>query len=1086
MIAKEKIQETLFAADIKTVIEERGIQLKKAGTVLYKGKCPFHNEQDASFFVNKKTQHYTCFGCEKHGNAIDFLMEKDGMTFVETVRTLASRFGVILEEYTPSPEEEKREREVTVQKTILEEATNFYHKQLFENKQALEYALGRFKKESLEEFRIGYAPNDFSALYTYLRNKGFRIEALEQSDLFRHKKDGQLYDFFRDRLMFPIFDALGKVCAFSGRTLQQETNAPKYINSSESLTYSKGKSLFGYHIAFRHIRKADLAILVEGNADVVKMHELGISNTIAACGTSLTDDHIQLISRATNNLCLMLDGDAAGQAATIRNGKRTVAAGLNVHVLSIPLTPDGKKQDPDSFFISREQFEDFDKQNRKFFLQHLAESELPNCTDPLSKAVRVKSIATLFIKRAESEKMELCDTLAKIIPPKRLWTQSLKELSKQEIAERDKIRYTRVERTEGQNKQVELYGFYEEDSCYHFATSHGEKFQQGSNFVMEPLFHIESPLNAKRLYRLRNVHGYEKVIELSQKDLISIAAFRLRVESLGNFLFNAGDYGLGKIKSYLYDNTKTCKEIVQLGWQKQGFFAWANGITTEKDFIPANELGIVEFRKEFFYLPALSSFYEAEDTLFQFERKFVNYEGNTSLFDLTDLMMEVYADNAIAGVGFYFASLFRDIIVSHFRFFPILNIFGQKGTGKTEMAATLLKFFGDLPVGINMTNSTIPALADHVSRTKNALCHIDEYKNSVEFEKVEFLKALWDGVGRSRMNMEKDKKKEMTAVDSAIILTGQEMTTADNALFSRVLFLSFTKTKFTDDEKERFEKLKSTEKTGLTHITNSLLRFRAKFLSEFIATYNSSLEDILLHVVKSQVEDRILKNWIIPLAAIKIITTKIPLPFTYEKAVSLFAKLIIRQNQEVFAGNEVSDFWNIYQELFSTGLIEQDYDLQIKVVQELKTQNHRYERSINVLFMNPTRVFSLYAQTKKNNNEKKLPKDTLQYYLQNSDEYLGMQQKRFRRPVKNLQEREAARYYTTEGTACEYERPYAWCFDYDKLVERMGLNLVTEFVWNRQSDVNPANPDEDSRKTETPPEENQPVIPPPTKLQFPL
>ena len=486
-----------------------------------------------------------------------------------------------------------------------------------------------------------------------------------------------------------------------------------------------------------------------------------------------------------------------------------------------------------------------------------------------------------------------------------------------------------------------------------------------------------------------------------------------------------------------------------------------------------------------YYIPALSSFYKDDDMLFQFERKFVHRSGNISLFDFTDKLLQVYGDNAIAGIGFYFATLFRDIIISHLRSFPILNVFGPKGTGKSEMAVTLLKLFGDLPVGVNMTNSTIPAMADHVARTRNTLCHIDEYKNSLDFEKVEFLKGLWDGVGRSRMNMEKDRKKEMTAVDAGIMLTGQEMATADNALFSRVIFLSVSKTEFTQEERDRFNDLKRTENSGLTHITNRMLKLRKRFEMDFAPCLNGAIADVRPHI-PTQVEDRILKNWCTVLAALRIVTDEEPLPFTYEKAVRTFAQMISRQNGDVIAGNEITDFWNAYQEMFSGGIIEKDFDFQIKVVEELKTTTETYSKSIKVLFMNPNRIFSLYAQHKRSANEKRLPKDSLKYYLKNSNEYLGLQQKRFRRNMKNLQDRESVKYFPGDGTeALEYERPYAWCFDYDMLHQSVELNLETDYLWKPKDEVRPlaTEGDEGAAKPENGrPQEEAPE--PPTPFHY--
>ncbi len=1066
MIPKDKINDVLFAADMLTVAEGCGVRLRKSGAVLYRGRCPFHDEKDGSFFVNTKYNRWHCYGCDRRGNSIDFLMELKGLSFVEAVRMLAGQHNIIIEERQPTKEEERKENERRRQQAIYEEAVRFYEQKLKESPTALKYALSRFNDETIEAFRIGYAPSEPSGLYRHLRQKGFLTETLDDCDLFRKRQNHNTYDLFRDRLMFPIFNTYGIVTAFSGRALTPGDGVPKYINSAESVMYTKGATLYGMNFAFRHIRSADMAILVEGNADVVKMHQLGVTNVVAPCGTALTDEQIRLLVRASKNVTLMLDGDAAGRAATERNGKRLVESGLNAYVLEIPPADDGSKQDPDSFFTSKEQFDSFQSEKGRLFLDALAEAKSGECANnPVIRARTVREIAILFAGREPSERGELATLLAHRIPSKSLWKQTIKEIDdakrRQENLEKENARITLAGKTQEQEELIRKYGFYTENNCYHFYSLKGDNFFKGSNFTMEPLFHIVSTVNAKRLYRLKNVYGVEQVLEFSQKDLISIAAFRLRCESLGNFLFEGGEHGLNKIKAYLYDNTKTCKEVTQLGWQKQGFFAWSNGITVNGEFRALGELGIVEHEGQHYYIPALSSFYKDDDKLFQFERQFVHRGGNISLFDFTDKLVNVYGENAIAGIGFYFATLFRDIVITHLRSFPILNVFGPKGTGKSEMAVTLLKLFGDQPVGVNMTNSTIPAMADHVARTRNTLCHIDEYKNSLDFEKIEFLKGLWDGVGRSRMNMEKDKKKEMTAVDAGIMLTGQEMATADNALFSRLIFLSVSKTEFTQAERDRFDDLKRTENSGLTHITNRLLRLRKRFELDYSTCFNGAIADVRPHI-NGHVEDRILKNWCVVLAALRIVTDEEPLPFTYEKAVRTFAQMISRQNGDVVAGNEVSDFWNTYQELFSGGIIEKDFDFQIKVVEELKTTTETYGQSLKVLFMNPNRIFSLYAQQKRSANEKRLPKDSLKYYLKNSAEFLGLQQKRFRRNMKNLQDKESVKYFPGDGTeALEYERPYAWCFNYDMLQQSLELNLETDYVWKPKDEVRPIATDSD-------------------------
>ena len=235
MIPKDKIHDVLFAADLKEVAENCGLKLKRAGAVLYKACCPFHDEKDGSFFVNTKTNRWHCYGCDRSGNAIDLLMEKKGLSFPEAVKLLAAEHGITIEERQPTKEEEQKERERRGQLAIYEAAARFYQQKLQETSEALKYAIGRFNEESIKNFRIGYAPRERSALYHHLRQKGFLIETLEKCDLFREWKDRSIHDFFRDRIMFPIFDPKGDVVAFSGRALHPSDDTPKYINSFMSL-----------------------------------------------------------------------------------------------------------------------------------------------------------------------------------------------------------------------------------------------------------------------------------------------------------------------------------------------------------------------------------------------------------------------------------------------------------------------------------------------------------------------------------------------------------------------------------------------------------------------------------------------------------------------------------------------------------------------------------------------------------------------------------------------------------------------------------------------------------------------------------
>lgn len=605
--------------------------------------------------------------------------------------------------------------------------------------------------------------------------------------------------------------------------------------------------------------------------------------------------------------------------------------------------------------------------------------------NPDMKSRLIDQVARLISFLPEGGHEVYLEQLAKLVKPKKAWADALKAYKAEQAPEKeDGFRIP----DNVSLSDWEKYGFYSDNNCYYFKTKSG--VSRGSNFTMEPLFHISSVLNAKRLYKITNEYNFVQVIELQQKDLIGLSAFRLRVESIGNFLFEAGETELNKLKRYLYEKTESCFEITQLGWQKQGFWAWSNGIYNGT-WSESDSNGIVKFHEENFYLPSSSQVYQSEDTLFVSERRFRFHPGNVSLNDYAAKLMQVFGENAMYGICFYIASLFRDHIVKLFGFFPILNLFGPKGAGKTELAISLMQFFGNQAKGPNLTNTTKPALADHVAMFSNACCHIDEYKNNIEYEKIEFLKGLWDGTGRTRMNMDKDRKKETTHVDCGIILSGQEMPTADIALYSRLVFLSFTKVEYTDEEKDHFNELKALEKSGLTHITHELLQLRPVFIEKFMAEYQSTGKLINDKLDKKVIEDRIFRNWLILLASYRTLNGIIKLPFTEEELINNAVQLIVRQNQETKKSNELSIFWSIVEFLANEGAIKEEVDYKIDMVNSLKTDkvNAQWSQPKQVLFINHSRLFQLYRVHGNRSRENILPLKTLEYYLMNSKEYLG-------------------------------------------------------------------------------------------------
>jgi DNA primase catalytic core len=982
------LKEKILDLDIVQVISKY-TELKKAGSN-YKGLCPIHNENTPSFMVIPAINRWHCFGCNKGGNIIDFIIEKKGFSFIEAIKELAGEYNINLNLREPSEDEKAASLQREALFVVNKVAARHYHENLYkpENKKALEYVRSRWDEETIKLFQIGYAEASWDELLKYCLKEQYKKETLLDAGLIEDSKKGG-YDIFRDRIMFPISDKMGRVIAFSGRIYQKEqdnSKTPKYINTSNNATlYKKGDTLYGLNLALRSIRDKEFAYLVEGNPDVIRLQEININNVIAPCGTGLTPAQVQLLKPLVKSVHIIGDSDSAGQKAMIRAAEMFINEGITARVILFPKSD--QKSDPDSFFSSEDQFNKYVIDNNSDYLIQRAFYLSKQDNNPDAKAKAIDELCNLVCKFDDQTYIDLIiEQLSEIIKPKKAWTDKIKTFQKENTT------IDRAERipTNVNINDFERYGFYEDADGYYFRTKNG--IIRGCNFTMKPLFHIQSVINAKRLYEIRNEHGHTEVIELLQKDLVALQSFKIRVESLGNFLWEASESELNKLKRYLYEKTETCIEISQLGWQKTGFFAWANGIYSGQ-FIKTDSHGIVKHDNKNYYLPALSSIYKGEEGLFMSERRFIHRDNNSiTLNDYTKRLIDVYGDNAMIAVCFYFATLFRDYIVKINNFFPILNLFGPKGAGKTELAVSMLHFFGKGGKGPNMNNTTKAALADHISQVSNACVHIDEYKNSVDYEKIEFLKGLWDGTGRTRMNMDKDKKKETTAVDCGVILSGQEMPTADIALFSRLIYLSFYKTEYSDKEKTSFNELKEIEKKGLTHITHELLSLRSHFIENYIEHYDKVSTEVSNELGKDIIEDRLFRGWVMIISAYSVLENKIKLPFTRQTLIKNSVSQLRIQQRETRNSNEVSTFWNLVQYMYAEGMIQENVDFRIDfAVTRIKTDllDKTFGEPKNLLFIQHSRVIPLYRKHGKLNSEKILPTDSIDYYLRNDKRFLG-------------------------------------------------------------------------------------------------
>lgn len=394
MIPKETVDKIMDTAIIEEVIGDF-VTLKKAGTT-FKGLSPFTSEKTPSFYVVPHKAIFKCFSSGKGGNVVNFLMEHEKFSYPEALRWLADKYGIEIEEQEMTPEQMEAQTMRESLGIVSQFASDYFQENLWETAPGkaigLSYLRERgYRDDIIKKFQIGYCLEEWDAFTKKALEKGYELKYLTASGLSR-EKNGNAFDFFHGRVMFPIRNISGKAIGFGGRTLKSDKKVAKYFNSPESDLYNKSRVLYGIDLAKGAIVKKDLCYLVEGYTDVISLHQNEVENVVASAGTALTDDQIRLIKRYTPNVCMLFDGDAAGIRASFRGIDLLLKQGLNVKVVSFP---DG--EDPDSFAskTSSNEFQDFLKDSAQDFIVfkgRILSEEAGK--DPIKKAEMISDIVS--------------------------------------------------------------------------------------------------------------------------------------------------------------------------------------------------------------------------------------------------------------------------------------------------------------------------------------------------------------------------------------------------------------------------------------------------------------------------------------------------------------------------------------------------------------------------------------------------------------------------------------------------------------------------------------------------------------------
>lgn len=998
-------QEIRESTAIYTVIGEY-VDLKKSGAN-YTGLCPFHNEKTPSFSVSPQKNIYKCFGCGIGGDAVHFLMEHKGLTYPEALEACANiaRISVQYEEGNNKLQAAEKAKAQKAQREAYTLLLGRVHEQYPQPKpKEVEKLLGRaYTQETLNTFQLRWAPKTSHIKKTALAEESG--EMLQELGILKMGEQGS-YDFFRNRLLFPIFNHMGKLVAYGGRKPKTDANPknPKYLNSPESLLYDKGKTLYGLYQTRRHIRKAEFAYIVEGYTDLITLYEYGIQNAVATCGTALTERQARLLKRFTDSVILLFDGDAAGHKAACKNIEPLLKAGIHVKVCTLD-----DKHDPDSFI----------RQHKANGFQIYVDEKT---TDAVPWRVMLEWHDTDNFKKEKA--YNLAAQLLSLIDSASLQETYIRELCKKgnmgsvrriltDKLRQESTRLLKKETTLNRQQQLDVvnYGLYEQDNRYFICSDVTATGFGISNFIIKPVMLVVGSKHSKRIVEVVNEHEKGFTADIESDDFVQLNGFQKRVERMGNYLFTGKPEYFARIKAKVYANTPTCYPIATMGYHKEGFYTWGNGISVDGKFYPVNEYGIVEYNDTKYYLPAFSSVHaniksDDEENQYEDEKLFTYNEGRCPTFyEWTSLMRQVHLDNGMLGVAWYCAALFRDIIQNKFSCFPHLNGFGPPGGGKSFMAWSIAAMFGKPKDPFNLLHGTSVGFFRRLAQIRNGAAWFDEYSNEVIHKRIEALKAAYDGAGREKGLASNDNRTTRTKVNSACIITGQQQPTQDIALFQRCITINFAPRKITPEQHRQASKLKEIEKTGiLSQITSNLQKHR-----QYISDNFSQEFDRLKSVFTKQLEDeghdikeRIPMNYLIPLTITALLYEKEQFAFDVDALLEFAFNNMVQQANSIYSEDELAIFWRIVDYLIAKRLIRHNEDI---IVEERSSEKFRSETSRKekrdimlqnfpepktLVYVRFTKVHPEYQQQHQQ-TRKKLGLDlgALQYYLRTSDAYIG-------------------------------------------------------------------------------------------------
>lgn len=1044
MIATTTIDQ-VHELPIEQVIEKY-VTLKKTGAS-YRACCPIHNENTPSFYVTPAKNIFKCFGCGAGGDAIKFVMLLQSLSYPDAIKAIAQDHGIeIVETEGKGKTPEQLSEEALMHEWLIKAETK-YRQELVTRPSVVRYLYGRgFWRSTLIAWQFGVVP-DWRVIVPDMISAG-KFEIGEKAGLVK-KGNANQWDVMHHRITIPIHNTRGEIIGFVGR-LHKELYGPKdephdvgkYMNPPQTALYDKSKNLFGLYQAIRAkaFQTHGMAVLVEGNLDVIKLHQHGWTNAVGTGGTALTTAQAKELWRFTKTVLILRDGDKAGREAIKKDIPILLAQQFTVYVVELP-----EGQDPDSLFTRTHHLPcDFIYHVTRVLSNYNAGVEyMANIlfgdagTNAAERAKAIEQITELLalignIVVRDQYIKNICKAW-KVKPVE--FTKPVATIIQKRADEREAERLAKLPDDPNHGlphwvnlKDLQREGFVQlanhttdHTAGIYFINEKNRNLYRVTNFTIKPLYHIFEQSNNRRLIEVDNTHR-SSVVEMPTQATVNQGSFEAELMNKGNFMCNEfmARSEFKRIIAWMVSTMPIAYELKTLGWQPEGFFAYSNAVYHEGNLHQYDEMGMINIEDKHYMSLGNSKIHRDErliDNPYENDlylkltppREGIDFETWANLFTGS------YGSNAPFGIAFVFLTLFKDI-VTRIAKMPLLYCYGQKGSGKSEFAESILHLFfsgkdgeGNLMRGFNMNpgQSTHFSFFNRVERFRNCPMVCNEFdENTNEPWKTGTLKASYDGEGREvgEGSTGKAKKTKIQKVNCTLIPVGQYLATKDDAaVSSRSIPCNFSLERLknlTIEQTDMHTRLKDEEKTGLCFLLTDLLKHRPEVQKQLPKTFSQVQADIMDQMRKEgyRIEARLISNNSIMLAITKVIAELgIKLPYTYQQFYDQTIERMIKHNQALKDNSIVGQFWKSVEVLFDSGLLRNGEQLVVRIFPagiDIKEGGKVSKKEVpggEVLLIRLSNVYSVYAKYhRERTGQAAQNEETIVMYLKEQTYFIGL------------------------------------------------------------------------------------------------